>query len=46
MLFVETIDGRVTRTKYAVQLDKLTIRTELSGDGDWQRILDGEYRRR
>jgi hypothetical protein len=46
MLFVERIGERVTRTKYAVQLDKLTIRTELSVNGDWQRILDGEYRRR
>lgn len=46
MLFVETIDGRTTRTKYSVHLDKLTVRTELAVDGDWQRILEGEYRRR
>lgn len=47
LVFIETIDGRTTRTTYGAQLDKLTIRTECAtGDGEWKPLLEGTYRRR
>jgi hypothetical protein len=46
-VFMETVDGRTTRTTYAVAMDKLTIRTDLLvEDGEWKPILSGTYRRR
>src|SRR4051812_23899065 len=45
--FLETIDGRTTRTTYAIAMDRLTIRTECdAGNGDWRPLLEGTYRRR
>lgn len=47
LVFVETIDGRTTRTTYSAVLDKLSIRTELAqSDGEWKPLLEGTYRRR
>ena len=47
LIFVETIDGRMTRTSYRVVLDRLSVSTERAGSGgEWQRIFDGSYRRR
>jgi len=46
LVFLETIDGRMTRTTYSVVLDKLSIRTDCAKGDDWERILDGTYRRR
>lgn len=47
LVFVETVDGRTTRTTYAVTLDRLSVRTERSrDDADWTPILVGSYRRR
>ncbi|GEM_PF-5969734 len=47
LAFVETIDGRTTRTTYATSFDKMTIRTECDvGESDWKTILEGTYRRR
>lgn len=47
LVFTETIDGRTTRTTYASQLDKLTIRTECATpDNEWRPLLEGTYRRR
>jgi hypothetical protein len=45
--FVETIDGRSTRTTYSMVLDRLSIRTECLVRGEqWERIFEGSYRRR
>jgi hypothetical protein len=47
LAFIETIDGRTTRTTYSAVLDKLTIRTECQDtDGEWKPLLSGTYRRR
>ncbi|HEY0255770.1 MAG TPA: hypothetical protein VGC41_29785 [Kofleriaceae bacterium] len=47
MIFVETIDGRKTRTTYSMVIDKLTILTEASLRGaEWERVFEGSYRRR
>jgi len=47
LAFVETIEGRTTRTTYSTVRDQLTIRTEYStGDDEWKSILEGSYRRR
>ena len=47
LVFIETVDGRTTRTTYTVAMDKLAIRTDLSiADGEWKPILEGTYRRR
>ncbi|MDX2087424.1 MAG: hypothetical protein SFX73_06230 [Kofleriaceae bacterium] len=47
LVFVETMDGRSTRTTYTTAFDKLSIRTECEvGPDDWKPILEGSYRRR
>lgn len=47
LIFVETVDGRTTRTKYTTLRDQLTIRTECAaGNDDWKLLLEGSYRRR
>ncbi len=47
LVFIETVDGRTTRTTYTVAMDKLAIRTDLSlPSGEWKPILEGTYRRR
>ena len=47
LIFLETIDGRTTRTTYATSMDKLSIRTECAlPNGEWSMLLDGTYRRR
>lgn len=47
LIFLETIDGRTTRTTFSTSMDKLTIRTEAAlPDGEWKPLLDGTYRRR
>jgi hypothetical protein len=47
LVFLETIDGRTTRTTYTTTMDRLTIRTECAlPDGEWRPLLDGTYRRR
>src|SRR5690348_6796312 len=47
LIFIETVDGRTTRTKYTTLRDQLTIRTECAaGDDEWMPLLDGAYRRR
>ncbi|CAN5818402.1 hypothetical protein BH11MYX2_BH11MYX2_31510 [soil metagenome] len=47
LMFHEVIDGRVTRTRYVVAMDKLTVRTETATSGDeWKTISEGIYRRR
>lgn len=47
LVFLETIDGRTTRTTYATSMDKLSIRTECAqADGEWRPLLAGTYRRR
>ena len=47
LIFVETVDGRTTRTKYTTLRDQLTIRTECAaGQDEWMPLLDGAYRRR
>ena len=47
LVFSETINGRTTRTTYAVSMDKLAVRGELlQKDGEWKSISDGAYRRR
>jgi hypothetical protein len=46
-VFIETVDGRTTRTTYSVAMDKLAIRTDLLIEGgEWKPILEGTYRRR
>jgi len=46
-VFVETVEGRTTRTTYAVTLDRLSVRTERAhDDAEWTPILVGTYRRR
>lgn len=46
-VFLETVDGRQTRTTYIANMDKLTIRTEMAaGEGEWKLLLEGTYRRR
>jgi hypothetical protein len=45
-IFMETIDQRVTKTTYTVQLNRLSIHTECSlRGGEWERIFEGSYRR-
>ena len=47
LIFIETIDGRTTRTKYTTLRDHLSIRTECAAEDDsWKPLLEGEYRRR
>jgi hypothetical protein len=47
LVFLETIEGRTTRTTYSTLLDRMSIRTECSLGGDeWTSILEGSYRRR
>ena len=47
LIFLETVDGRTTRTTYTTAMDKLSIRTECAvADGEWKPLLDGTYRRR
>ena len=47
LIFVETIDGRSTRTTYSLALNRLSILTECSmSSGEWRQICAGAYRRR
>jgi hypothetical protein len=47
LIFVETIDGRSTRTTYSIASNRLSILTECaSSDGQWEQICTGTYRRR
>ena len=47
LIFVETIGGRTTRTKYTTLRDQLTVRTECAtGNDTWKSLLEGSYRRR
>lgn len=47
LVFVETVDGRTTRTRYTTLRDQLTIRTDCAvGDDTWKPVLEGSYRRR
>lgn len=47
LIFVETTDGRTTRTSYRVVMDRLSVCTECATGGrEWQRIFEGSYRRR
>jgi len=47
LIFNETVDGRTTRTTYAVAMDRLSIRTDsLLPNGEWKRLVEGTYRRR
>ena len=47
LIFTETIDGRTTRTSYRIVMDRLSVQTECATGGcEWQRILEGSYRRR
>lgn len=47
LIFLEVIGNRTTRTTYAAQMDKLSVRTEsLVGSGEWRTVLEGTYRRR
>lgn len=47
LIFLETVGGRTTRTKYTTLRDQLTIHTEYASGGDnWQPLLEGAYRRR
>jgi hypothetical protein len=47
LIFMETIDGRRTRTTYSMVLNRLSIFTECSlRGGEWKRIFEGSYRRR
>ena len=47
LLFVETIDGRTTRTTYRIVMDRLSVYTEhATPGGEWHRIFEGAYRRR
>lgn len=47
LIFIETIDGRTTRTRYTTLRDQLSIRTECAtGDNEWKTVLEGSYRRR
>ncbi len=47
LVFVETIDGRTTRTRYTTLRDQLSIRTECAtGNDNWQPLVEGSYRRR
>ena len=47
LVFVETVDGRTTRTRYTTLRDQLTIRTECAaGNDSWKPLLEGSYRRR
>ena len=46
LVFVETIEGVSTRTTYAVQLNRLTVITERSRNGDdWEPVFEGSYKR-
>lgn len=46
-IFIETVDGRTTRTTYSVAMDRLSVRTECQvKGGEWKPILEGTYRRR
>jgi hypothetical protein len=47
LIFVETIDGRSTRTTYNVVLNRLTVITERTmRGGAWVSIFEGSYKRR
>src|SRR4051812_49384632 len=47
LVFLETVDGRKTRTTYSVVLNKLSVRMECAvREDDWKTILEGTYRRR
>ena len=47
LIFLETVEGRTTRTTYSIALDRLSIQTEVSTSADeWTPILNGSYRRR
>lgn len=47
LIFVETVDGRTTRTSYSVVMDRLSVFTERSTANDeWKRVFEGSYRRR
>ncbi len=47
LVFLETHDGRTTRTTYAVVMDRLSVRTDCSIRGsEWKPIFEGSYRRR
>jgi hypothetical protein len=47
LVFVETVDGQTTRTRYTHVRDQLSIRTELAiGNDNWTPLLEGSYRRR
>jgi hypothetical protein len=47
LVFLETVDGHTTRTRYTTLRDQLSIRTELAiGNDNWKPLLEGAYRRR
>jgi hypothetical protein len=47
LVFVETLPNRTTRTSYHVNLDKMSVRTDLMvRGGEWTPIFEGTYRRR
>lgn len=47
LIFVESVGGRTTRTRYTALRDQLTIRTECAaGNDNWTPLLEGSYRRR
>jgi hypothetical protein len=46
LMFLETIDGRATRTSYSMVRDRLSVYTERAAGDDWKRIFEGSYRRR
>ncbi len=46
LIFIETVDGRTTRTRYTTMRDQLTIRTEYAVADEWKPLLEGSYRRR
>ncbi|NVB85263.1 MAG: DUF1579 family protein [Kofleriaceae bacterium] len=47
LVFVETVAGRTTRTRYTTLRDQLSIRTECAtGNDNWTPLLEGSYRRR
>jgi hypothetical protein len=46
LVFVETIAGVSTRTTYSVALNRLTVITERSVDGnEWRPVFEGSYKR-
>jgi Protein of unknown function (DUF1579) len=47
LIFVETLNGNMTRTTYSVVLNRLSVRTErATRSGEWKQIFEGSYQRR